>query len=138
MIKMNSPGRPTWLRFSAFLLGAVILVWLTIEETREFGVLVISGLICTWGAAYFLYRTKLGRRQMVLWHVAVGGMAGLLLAPLAILLMALKSGIHGHGTPDFTPGQLQAILSRARIYILAGILIGAGSGLLRGNLSQRN
>ena len=136
MINGNSPIRPAWLRVFAFLLAAVILVWLTIEENGEFGVLLISGLICTWGAVYFLNKINPGRKQFVLWYIAAGGAAGLLLAPLAILLMALKSGIHGHGTPDFAIGQVQAILSRVPIYIAAGVLTGAGSGLLRGNLSQ--
>lgn len=136
MIESNFPSRSAWLRISTFLLGVVVLVWLTIEENSEFGVLLISGLLCTWGAVFFLNKIHPCRKQFVLWHVAVGGAAGLLLAPLAILLMALKSGIHGHGTPDFVLGQVQAILSRVPIYIAAGVLTAAGSGLLRGNLSQ--
>jgi hypothetical protein len=50
---------------------------------------------------------------------------------LAILLMAIKTGIHGHGTPDYTLDQMQDVFSRMPFFVLGGVLLGAGSGLLR-------
>ena len=70
-------------------------------------------------------------KQLLLRHAVVGVGAGLLLTPLAIILMALKTGIHGHGTPDFTVGQMQDIPSRMPYFALSGLLVGAGSGLWR-------
>ena len=128
-----------WLRFAGLLLAIGILVWLPIEESSELVVLVVSGLICIWGGVWLLTRTAADDRHLILRHVLVGSGAGLLVAPMAILLMAIKSGIHGHGIPDFTVNQMQTVISRIPYLILGGVLLGAGSGLLRamnGNQSQ--
>jgi hypothetical protein len=50
---------------------------------------------------------------------------------VAIFLMALKSGIHGHGTPDFTVAQMQEILLRTPFFAISGLLVGLGSGFWR-------
>ena len=131
---MNNP--PTargkfWLRLTALLLGFGILIWLPIEDQSELGVLITSGAICTWIAARLLITSPQNDRQLILRHVLVGSGAGLILAPMAIILMAIKSGIHGHGTPDFSVAQIQSVLSRIPFFVLSGFLIGLGSGILR-------
>jgi hypothetical protein len=120
-----------WLRISGLIMGIGILVWLPVEERSELGVLVISGSICTWSAVWLLIMPILNEKQLIMRHILVGTGAGLLLAPLSILLMALKSGIHGHGMPDFTVSQMQDILSRIPYFVLTGFLVGVGSGLWR-------
>ena len=120
-----------WLRISGLILGTGVLVWLPVEERSELGVLVISGAICTWSAVWLLIKPFLNEKQLIMRHILVGTGAGLILAPLAILLMALKSGIHGHGMPDFTVSQMQDILSRIPYFVLSGFLVGVGSGLWR-------
>ena len=132
---MNEPAAsnrsPTWLRICGLLLGIVVLVWLPVEESSELGVLVIAGLICTWFGIWLLYKTESHVNHMLWRNVIIWGGMGLLLAPLAIFLMAIKTGIHGHGTPDFTANQMQALISRIPFFILGGILLGTGLGLLR-------
>jgi hypothetical protein len=123
--------KKTWLRLAGFLIGVVVLVWLAVEENNETGVLLISGLICTWGGVWLLYKTETVGRHMIFRYILVGGGAGLLLAPLAILLMAIKTSIHGHGSPDFTVDQMQNILVRIPYFGLGGVLLGTGVGLLR-------
>ena len=139
-MKSASPDKKqTWLRFAGLLLAIGILVWLPIEEGSELGVLVVSGLICIWGGVWLLGKTSVDDKHLILRNILVGFGAGLMVAPVAILLMAIKSGIHGHGSPDFTVSQMQIVLSRLPYFVLVGILIGAGSGLLRfmsGNQSQ--
>jgi hypothetical protein len=120
-----------WLRITGLILGIGVLMWLPVEERSELGVLVISGAICTWSAIWFLIKPALNDKQLILRHVLVGTGAGLLLAPLVILLMAFKSGIHGYGTPDFTVSQMQDILFRIPYFVLSGFLVGLGSGLWR-------
>jgi len=95
------------------------------------GVLVIAGLVCTWGAIWLLLRIGSSGKHTLLRHIVIGGGVGLLLVPLAILLMAIKTGIHGHGTPDYTVHQMQDVLSRIPFFVLGGVLLGTGSGLLR-------
>ena len=121
----------TWLRISGLFLGIVVLVWLPFEESSELGVLVIAGLICTWFGIWLLSKTGPHVKHMLWRNVIVWGGMGLLLAPLAIFLMAIKTGIHGHGTPDFTADQMQAFVSRIPFFVLGGILLGTGLGLLR-------
>jgi hypothetical protein len=106
-------------------------VWVPIEEQSELGVLVISGAICTWAAIWILAKPIDSDKQLILRHSLVGAGAGLAIAPLAILLMAIKSGIHGHGAPDFTVAQMQFVLSRTQFLVLSGALVGLGSGLWR-------
>ena len=125
-----------WFRLTALLLGFGILIWLPVEDQSELGVLIASGLICTWMAALLLITPPQKNRQLILSHALVGSGAGFILAPLAIILMAVKSGIHGHGTPDFSVGQMQSVLSRIPFFVLSGFLIGLGSGVFR--LVKRN
>ena len=131
---MNNP--PTargnfWLRLTALLLGFGILIWLPVEDQSELGVLIASGAICTFIAVRFLITPRPNDRQLIIRHVLVGSGVGLILAPMAIILMAFKSGIHGHGTPDFSVAQIQSVLSRIPFFILSGFLIGLGSGIFR-------
>ncbi|MCJ7534654.1 MAG: hypothetical protein MUO57_03880 [Anaerolineales bacterium] len=132
---MMNPATPdkkkTWLRFTGLVLGMGILVWLPVEETSELGALVISGLICTWGGVWLLLKPAPDDKHLIMRYVLVGGGAGLLLAPLAMLLLAFKSGIHGHGTPDYTVSQLRDVLCRIPYFVLGGSLVGLGSGLWR-------
>ena len=126
----------TWLKLCALLLGIVILVWLPVEETTVTGVLVISGLICAWIGVWLMVKTDSSPKQVIIRHVLIGGGAGLLLAPLAILLMAIKTGIHGHGSPDFTIEQMESVFYQVPYYVLCGALIGAGAGLLRASRTR--
>ena len=132
MMKPATPDKKkTWLRFTGLVLGMGILVWLPVEETSELGALVISGLICTWSGVWLLLKPAPDDKHLIMRYVLVGGGAGLLLAPLAMLLMAFKSGIHGHGTPDYTVSQLWDVLCRIPYFVLGGSLVGLGSGLWR-------
>ena len=119
------------MRISGLLLGIIVLVWVPIEEQSELGVLVISAAICTWAAIWILAKPIVSNKQLILRHSVVGAGAGLVIAPLAILLMAFKSGIHGHEAPDFTVAQMQFVLSRTPFLVLSGALVGLGSGLWR-------
>ena len=125
-----------WLRLTALILGFGILIWLPVEDQSELGVLIASGAICTWFATRLLITAPQENRQLILRHALVGSGSGLLLAPIAIILMAVKSGIHGHGTPDFSVDQMQSVISRIPFFVLSGFLIGLGSGVFR--LAKRN
>ena len=128
--RLAAKGR-FWLRLTGLLLGLTILIWLSIEEQSELFVLVGSGAICAWIASCLLLTPPQSNRQLITRHGLVGIGAGLLLAPLAILLMAVKSGIHGHGTPDFSIAQIQSVLLRSPYFILSGFLIALGIGIWR-------
>lgn len=130
----SAPGPPArWLRLSALFLGLGLLAWLPVEEASERPVLVFAALLAFWGAARLLAgrAAEEGWCWHHLWrrHALVGALGGLAVAPLAVLLMAFKSGLHGHGAPDFTPSQLQSILLRAPYAAASDLLLGLGSAL---------
>lgn len=129
---MNSPrflGVLQILRLTALLLGVVILLWISFEDRSESVVLLLAGAICAWWAVRLLVGRPSGRNIVLIRHIIVWILAGLAIAPLAILLMAFKSGIHGHGTPDFTIQQIQSVLLRTPFLAVGGLLLGVGSAL---------
>ncbi len=128
---LTSSKQKFWVRISGIVLGILILVWLPFEDQNEFGVMVISGMICSWVAVWIFVKTVRNDKKILLRHSLVGIAAGLAIAPLAIILMAFKGGIHGHGTPDYTVTQMQVVLSRLPYFGISGFLVGFGSGLWR-------
>jgi hypothetical protein len=129
---MTRPQRtPTWMRLAALVIGAGLLVWLPFEDTGLWFVLVFAGMICAWLAARLMLILKLTGGRGLLLYLLAGTLAGLMVAPVALLLMAFKSGLHGHGAPDFTPAQVQAVLLHSPAWGGSGLLLGLGCGLLR-------
>jgi hypothetical protein len=127
--KQEVIGGRFWLRLIGLLLGCGILIWVGIEDLSELGVLVFSGAICSWTAARLLITTSPDNKQLILRYILVGAGAGLVVAPLAVILMAFKSGVHGHAVPDFTVDQMWTVLSRAPYFILGGLLMSLGIGI---------
>jgi len=52
-------------------------------------------------------------------------------ALLAFLLITLKIGLHGHGTPDFTVDQIRTLFNLVPYLSISGLLIGFGCGIWR-------
>lgn len=129
--EQNTERGLPWFRLTGLILGFSILVWLAVEDQNELAVLVFSAAICTWFAARLLSAPPKSSKQLIFRHILVGLGAGLILAPVALLLMAIKSGIHGHGNPDFSVEQMRLVLSRTFYYALSGTLISLGIGIWR-------
>jgi hypothetical protein len=62
--------------------------------------------------------------------MGVGLLTGTLVAPVAVLLILIKISLHSHGTPDFTSGDIGAVMNRTPVWALAGVLSGEALGLL--------
>ena len=136
-----------WLRFTALFIAVAIILWLPIEDVGVHYVLVFAILISAWWAARFLIfpvapsqallgRNREGRnreagRRFIISHIIIGTLSGVAVSPLALLLMAFKSGLHGHGQPDFTLSQMAAVLARTPVWALAGFLIALGIAIAR-------
>jgi hypothetical protein len=123
-----------WLRFAGFFVGLAVFLWLPVEENSEIGAVIIAALICTWLAAWLFYKISPGDKNLLLKHIFIGIGYGLLIAPMGIFLMAMKTGLHGYCISDFTIHQLQSVLSRMPYYLVAGFMLGAGIGLLRSKM----
>lgn len=133
---MNSPKAlqpnrktPGWLRLAALLLGVFLLLWLPVEDTNEIQVLVASAAVSAWLALRYLVRLP-GSAKSLGKHILVGMLAGFAVTPLALFLMAFKTGLHGHESPDFTAEQIYFVISRTPVWGFAGLLLGLGSGML--------
>jgi hypothetical protein len=116
-------------RISALILGAGLLVWLPFEDSSLAWILIFSLAICTLGVAYALIKLRPGGKKAWLYLPLTGITAGVAITPVALSLMAFKSGVHGHGAADFTPAQVTGILQRTPLWAAGGLLIGLGAGL---------
>lgn len=116
--------RLTGLRIMSILLGIAILLWIPFEDTGTIWVRLFGVLICTLAAVAAGDRIPARMRQRWFTWPVLGLTAGLLVTPAAFLLMAFKSGMHGHGNPEFTPAQVSSVLSSWPIWALAGLLAG--------------
>ena len=136
---------PIWYRISALIVGIAWLIWLSIEDLSERWVLLFSVTICVLLAVRFLiyYSAQRSKNEdkypqnreqrsarRFLFYPLVGALTGLAVTPVAIFLMALKTGLHGHFAPEFTSAQVFIVLIRTPIWIVGGLLIGVGVELL--------
>ena len=127
---------PLWQRLAALFLGILILFWLPIEDRSTIGVLIFSILMCVFGAlAVTSVRPgsrqgqagqsafpRLRTSQTIL--LATWLMAGLAVTGVALLLITIKTGVHGHGAPDYTSEQMARILSLTPLWAVLGLVIG--------------
>ena len=122
---------PRWMRLLALILGIALLLWYPVEDVSQLSVVIFAVLISTWFALRALLPVHPAGRYYLWHHLLVGALAGLAVAPLAILLMALKTGLHSHSAPDFTFEQMQVLLIRTPIWFIVGLLLGLGGSLIR-------
>jgi hypothetical protein len=123
--------RPHWkVGFSA-LAFLLLLLWLFTEDFHEGFVIIMAGVLVSAGAASYI-SSKLPRSEYYwLHHLVIGSLAGLAVSPVAMILMALKTGIHAHETPDFTPLQMARVVELTPFWASAGLLVGLGVGIFR-------
>jgi hypothetical protein len=121
---------PAWLLFLALLLGVYLLSWLPYEDKDETRAILSAAAVNAWIALRYIVRQPAHSRKNLLRPTVAGFLAGLAITPLALFLMAFKTGIHGHGSPDFTAEQIFAVIYGTPIWSGAGLLVGLGSGFL--------
>ena len=131
MTRTYLTATPRWMRLLALALGIALLLWLPREDVSEQSVTLFAALISAWLALRYLLSVRPGEIHYLLRHLLAGALAGLAVTPLAVFLMALKTGLHSHSTPDFTYERMQVVLYRTPIWVLVGLLIGLGVALLR-------
>ena len=108
-------------------------VWIALEDRTLAPVMLLAALISSafaiTGLARWRSGTRVERRRWLLESTGVGLAAGALVAPAAILLILIKISIHAHGTPDFSPTDIGAVIRRFPVWMLAGTLCGEALGL---------
>lgn len=104
-----------------FILGLVIglLVWLPLEDQSILMPVLLALPVA--GSVGRLFS------QRFHWNYILGGaITGLVVAPTTLLWMAFKTGVHGHGTPDYTAFQIVTVIYSTPAWLLAGCLFGWG------------
>jgi ABC-type phosphate/phosphonate transport system permease subunit len=120
-----------WLPWLALILAIALLSWLPVEDVSVRNATLFAALISSWFAIRFLLPIHPSERYFYLRHLMVGSVAGLAVAPLALFLIALKTGLHSHSAADFYVEQLLTLLYQTHIWVMVGLLIGLSFALLR-------
>lgn len=114
------------MRITTLFLGGLWLFWLPVEDDGLALVFFFAIGICTLIFIRML-RTRLwGKWQPGYRLIGLGSLAGILVTPAALLLMAFKSGLHGHSAPDYTPSQVILVLKSFQYWVAVGVAVGLG------------
>lgn len=129
---MKIPAKIPGLRWSTAIVGLYGLVWLSLEGALWQVLLLALGL-CLLAILYLMQRLLGGRRvsgrHWLTFCAGFGGAAGLGCALLALGLMAIKTGLHGHG-PEFAPTEIEWLVGQIPLWAISGAAAGLGLGML--------
>jgi len=110
-------SRAAWI-----LTGLLGLAWIGVEDRGLTAVITLAWMI----ALSSLLTVRARRGSWVL----QGAAAGVLVAPIAAVLILLKVGLHAHPLPDFSSNQVASLLARMPVWAAAGGILGAGAALI--------
>jgi hypothetical protein len=116
---------PIRLRLAFILLGIFILFWLPVEESSLVLVFLISGTACGlgWLAFLDLQPSADGMKKNLRYPLA-GLLTGAAVTAVALALMAVKTGVHGHGISDYSPAQVSLVLRLTLLWMGMGLVAG--------------
>jgi hypothetical protein len=131
--KQLTGNRIRWFRLG--LVGLVVLwfVWIGIEDTGLFTVLLMAAalLIAAAVAVYMRQNERLPQsgKQRFAAILLIGLASGTLITPTAVLLMAIKISLHNHIVPDFTRRDITAVLESTPAWVLGALLLSSAGAL---------
>jgi hypothetical protein len=117
------------MRYLAIFLGIALLFWLPIEDTAENWAILFALAISAWFAVAVLISNRVTFRSLLLNYILIATIAGAFVTPIALLLMAFKTGMHAHGAPEYSAQQLVSVVWKTPIWIAGGFLMGLGGGI---------
>ena len=130
VIQMNKDGLRK-VRIAEIVFALFLLFWLPVEDVHLRWVLLIASVFCSLIVLHLATMGILRLEKSLPRYLVTGIVAGLSVPLVAVFLMAFKTGLHGHATPDFTGLQIQVVMRRIPAWIAGGSLLGLGVGLLR-------
>ncbi len=107
--------------------GILILLWLPIEDTSEKPAIAIALVISVLLALRVLFGEQ--HQRGIIRLTIIGVLAGTAITPIALLLIAFKTGLHSHGVPDFPVEQIINLLRGTPFFSIGGLFLGLGSGV---------
>ena len=120
--------------------AVTIVVWVVLEG--GLWATVIAALLSGMTFLAHLAKRVLAGRKLALgsWLLVTavfGALLGLGTALLALLLMAVKTGLHAHG-PEFSAEEVNWVLQQVPLWTVVGLLVGLGLGLLLKAISAQS
>ncbi|MGD8552348.1 MAG: hypothetical protein PVI81_01475 [Anaerolineales bacterium] len=120
-------------RISLIAVGALWFIWIGIEDQSTLFVLlmaaslvlVLAGVI----AERLFHRMPGSKTRRAVWFWLIGLGAGLLVAPIAIVLMTVKISLHHHAVPDFSPAEVINVLHSTPAWVLGALLLSSAAAL---------
>lgn len=135
---MQIPDDVPGLRWLTIVMGLYALVWISLEGAL-WQVIVMGFGTTLVGIGHLWRRWLAGRRVPVGVWLGTTAVTGLLLGSgggvLALVFMAVKTGLHAHG-PEFTAGEIIWVWSRLPLWGLIGLLVGTAVGFLSAGISR--
>jgi hypothetical protein len=108
------------------------MIWLSVEDQATTSALLFGTLICLAAAIYILRRLSPDPCRDIWRRYSISAISVGFCAPvLSVLLMLFKSGLHGHGFPDYSFQEYLHIVQVAPAFILAALLLGLVAGAWR-------
>ncbi len=127
----NSNKIPLGVRWAGLLWGMLTLAWLPKEDTDIIFITLLSLGWCLWIAFWLRDQDRFSRLNKVL----MGAILGALFLPLALLLIFVKAGLHGHGFLDFSLTQITHLVPLTPVWMLFG---GAAGAIFRKQTKMRS
>jgi hypothetical protein len=136
---MQIPSRIPGLRLATLLLVAAGAIWIAPEGNLTLD-LAFSTAVTLVLLAHLVERSVGGRRlapwRWLLLLALLGFVAGAATAALALLLMAVKTGLHAHG-PEYSAAELAWVAGSIPLWAVAGLLAGVGLALVTLAMNRR-
>ncbi len=125
------PDRFPFFKWLLILMAVYTAVWMALEG--DFRRVLAMGVGWTAVLLLHLIQKYAGGRVQRRWVLVVEtAVVGILFAlstiALTLVFMVLKTGIHGHG-PEFSPHEINQLIEKLPIALLAGMIAGTGVGL---------
>jgi hypothetical protein len=121
---MQFPEKIPGLRLATVIVAIFAVIWISLEGNLWQPIALAAGLTLI-SAGYLLQRLLGGRKLAVGSWFAVAALAGLLtglsFGIMVLLLMAVKTGLHGHG-PEFSPNELDWVVEQFPLWTVVGLL----------------
>lgn len=123
------------LRLITIGLTIALFIWFPVEDESETILILFAISFCTLFAVTLLKSSKNQLRTSLRTYILVGILAGAAVSPTALLFMALKTGLHAHPVPDYSKFQIMSVIKQTPIWIISGLLVSIGFGILEKTLA---
>jgi hypothetical protein len=125
--ELTLPPRPFWLRLLIVGWGAVIFIWLSLEDNTALPVAILgTGAAFLFASQWLL--SHFGGKPLAPAYAYAGGvlfgaLVGVGAAVTTAVLMLGKTVAHSHTFPDYPVGQIVAMLARTPVWGMVGALL---------------